>query len=93
MSTNIIGYTSDTNEDYIKHKEVLIACNKANIEILPKETAQFFGITYPELYVLDEALQTNIKVHEIKDDVSIGFELIISEIPTNVHKIRFTNSW
>jgi hypothetical protein len=99
MSTYIIGFVSPENENYHsmggykKHSKVLIACIEAGISELPKETAEYFGSKYPEKYLLEEKLEIKIPKHKYSEDMKEGFEIIISEIPDGVHKIRFVNSW
>jgi hypothetical protein len=93
MSTRITGFVSSENENYKKHSKVLIACVEAGISELPKETAEYFGSKYPEEYLLEEKLEIKIPKHEYSKDMTEGFEIIISEIPPGVHKIRFVNSY
>ena len=40
-----------------------------------------------------EKLEIKIPKHEYSEDMTEGFEIIVSEIPEGVHKIRFVNSW
>ena len=93
MSTRITGFVSPENENYKKHSKVLIACIEAGIKELPKETADYFGSKNPEEYLLEEKLETTIIKHGYQKDMEEGFEIIVSEIPKDVHKIRFVNSW
>ena len=93
MSTHVIGFISPENENYKKHSKVLIACIEAGISELPKETAEYFGSKYPEKYLLEEKLEVKIPTNEWSNEYSSGFEIIVSEIPDGVHKIRFANSW
>lgn len=93
MSTYVTGFVSPENENYKKHSKVLLACLEAGISELPKETADFFGSKYPEKYLLEEKLEIKIPVKEWGNDYSSGFEIIVSEIPKEVHTIRFANSW
>lgn len=93
MSTNVKGFVSPENEIYKKHEKVLIACYEAGIKYLPKETAEYFGSEFPEKYLLEEKLETNIPTHKYNADMTSGYEIIVSEIPADVYKIRFTNSW
>lgn len=93
MPTHIKGFILPDNELYKKHSKVLRACIEAGIEELPKETAKYFGSKYPEEYLLEEKLEVKIKKHDYNADMTEGFEIIVSEIPEGVHKIRFTNSW
>lgn len=96
MSTHIQAFTPDTDETYQKHKKVLIACAEAEID-LPKETAKYFGYTYPEMCALEEKLQVTLKkgVHyrDYNEDMSEGFEIELKDIPKGVTKIRFYNSY
>lgn len=93
MSTRITGFVSPENEKYKKHANVLKACIEAGISELPKETAEYFGSKYPEKYLLEEKLEIKIPKYEYSEDMTEGFEIIVSEIPEGVHKIRFVNSW
>lgn len=93
MSTHVVAFVSDEDNTYQKHAAVLRACADAGISELPKETAEYFGETYPEEYLLEERLQVKMPVHEYGDEWQSGFEIIVDEIPEGVHKIRFTNSW
>lgn len=93
ISTHVTGFVSPENENYKKHSKVLLACLEAGISELPKETADFFGSKYPEKYLLEEKLEIKIPVKEWGNDYSSGFEIIVSEIPKEVHTIRFANSW
>jgi len=93
MSTRITGFVSPENKDYKKHSKVLIACIGAGVSELPKETAEYFNCKYPEEYLLEEKLEIKIPKHVYRDDDIDGFEIIVSEIPEGVHKIRFVNSW
>jgi len=93
MSTRITGYVSPENENYKKHAKVLNACIEAGISELPKETAEYFGSKCPEKYLLEEKLEVNIPASKWNTEYSSGYEIIVSEIPDGVHKIRFVNSW
>jgi hypothetical protein len=93
MSTHIIGFVSSENENYKKHAKVLNACIEAGISKLPKETAEYFGSKYPDKYLLEEKLEIKIPKHKYFENDEEGFEIIISEIPDGVHKIRFVNTW
>ena len=94
ISTHVKGFISQEDSEYIKHSKVLKACIEAKVSNLPKETAEYFGGDYPEEYLLEEKLEVNIpKYHWTDGFYSSGYEIIVSEIPKGVHKIRFTNSW
>ena len=93
MVDGVKGFVSPENENYKKHAKVLIACIEAGISELPKETAEYFGSKCPEEYLLEEKLEVEIPIREWDNEYSSGFEIIVSEIPDGVHKIRFANSW
>jgi hypothetical protein len=94
MSTRVIGFRTSNDPIYKKHAAVLRACIDADIEELPKETANYFGTKYPDNYLLEEALQVEIPKTDWSDgDMSEGYEIRVSEIPAGVEIIRFTNSY
>lgn len=93
MSTCVTGYTSKENSIYKKHSAVLRACIDAGVSELPKETAEFFDSTYPELYLLEEVLEVIIPKTEWSGDCAEGYEIKVSDIPNNVDIIRFVNSY
>lgn len=93
MSTDVIGFVSPDDETYKKHSKVLMACIEADIERLPKETAEYFGDTCPDESLLEEKLTTELQLHVFRNEYSNGFEILVSEIPEGVHKIRFVNSY
>jgi len=93
MSTDIIGLVSSDDKTYQKHAKVLQACIDADIQELPKETADYFGSKYPDEELLEAKLSVEIPKHKYQDESSSGFEIYISSIPKGVNKIRFVNSW
>lgn len=93
MSTHVIGFISPEDEAYKKHMKVLVACKEAGIEKLPKESATYFGFETPDINLLEEFLEIKVPVHKYSEDMQEGYEVIVSEIPPGVHKIRFYNSW
>lgn len=90
MSTHVVGFISDDNPTYQKHLKVLKICREANVS-LPIETKNYFGGDWEN--VEEEKLEQEIPKHEWSNDMSEGFEIIISEIPQGVSKIRFYNSY
>jgi len=93
MSTRVIALISPDNDLYQKHLKVLRACIDAEIEELPRETAEYFGSECPEEYLAEEKLETSIPATEYDVDMEEGYEIIVSEIPKGVHTIRFVNSY
>lgn len=96
MSTHIKGFILDTDPEYQKHKEVLLFCHKAEVS-LPSETAAYFGIQFPQPYILEEKLEMQLEkgVHYEgwREDGSGGFEVDLTKLPKGVTKLRFYNSW
>lgn len=94
METRIKGYASNESIEYKQHARVLEACIDAGIKELPTETATFFGCKDPDESLLLDTLEVKIPVHYVDGiDMTDAYDVIISEIPPNVHKIRFSNSY
>lgn len=93
ISTSIQAFIPDTDETYKKHKRVLLACLDAEIS-LPKETADYFGETDPEEYLLEQKLEIELvqgkHYKDWSDDNSDGFEIELKDIPKGVTKLRFS---
>jgi len=53
-STDFIGLVSSEDPTYIKQKKVLLACLEAGVELLPVETAKYFGSPYPKESLLEK---------------------------------------
>lgn len=92
MSTHVIGFVSPEDETYKKHAKVLLVCSEAKVS-LPKETAEYFGSDYADKSLLEEKLEVQIPQYEYNGDMVDGYEILVSEIPEGVHKIRFYNSY
>lgn len=61
---------------------------------LPEETALYFDHRNPQNLDPDDVLEVKIPVQKVYPyDGAEGYEVVLSEIPQGVHKIRFTNSW
>lgn len=93
MSTRVIGLVSENDPTYKKHAKVLIACIEAGVKELPKETAEYFGSSYPERYLLVEKLTVEIPKRKYNADMEEGLEIVVRDIPAGVEVIRFVNSW
>ena len=85
----VTGFVSTENETYKKQAKVLIACVEAGISNLPKETAEYFGSEYPEMWLLEDKLAKEIPLKKWVSDDAYGYEILVSEIPHDVYKIRF----
>jgi hypothetical protein len=93
MSTRVTAFLSEENETFKKQVKVLRACIESGIKELPKETAEYFGESYVCESLIEEKLKVEIPKHNYNEDMEEGFEIIVSEIPDTVHKIRFVNSY
>lgn len=93
MSTEVIGFISEDTEIYQKHAAVLKACLLADIEKLPKETAEFFGSEYPDESLLEDKLYVELPTTGYSAEGESGFEILVADIPERVSKIRFVNSY
>ncbi len=96
MSTHIEAFMPDTDADFIKHKNVLLACREAGVS-LPKETAGYFGSDDTSNETLDERLivplQLSLDYVNYSEDDRHGFEVDLTRLPKGVTKLRFYNSW
>jgi hypothetical protein len=93
MTTHIIGLKSKDSEEYAKHSCVLKACHTAGVKKLPQETADFFDSELVDITLLNEILEVSIPHNLYVGDMEEGYEVIVSDIPKDVHKIRFYNSY
>jgi hypothetical protein len=93
MLTRIQGYVSSEDIKYKKHSKVLIACIEAGVSELPKETAEYFGSKYVDKCLLYEKIEVAVPYSKYTEDYADVYEIIVSEIPDDVHKIRFVNCW
>ena len=96
MSTHITAFIPDNDPEYQRQKKVLLACHEAKVS-LPAETAKYFGVYHPDLYLLEEKLQVKLEkgVHykEYNADMEQGFEIDLDKLPKGVTKVRFYNSF
>lgn len=71
MSTHVIGHRSNNDPTYLKHAKVLRACIDAEIEELPKETAEYFGHSEPDEYTSIVArVQSYIQKYEMDNSIN-----------------------
>jgi hypothetical protein len=94
MSRHIQAFIPETDEEFKKHKKILLMCLEHKVS-LPKETAEYFGSNDAEEYLLDEKLQIELEkdVHykEWSDESCEGFEVDLSKLPKEVTILRFFN--
>lgn len=92
-STRLLAFIPDTDETYQKQKKVLIACYEGGIQSLPKETADYFGYTYPEIGAIEDKLKVKLiegtHYKNWSDANSDGFEIDIKDLPKGVTKLFF----
>lgn len=91
MSTHVVGFRPP-DDTWRKHKAVWDACVKAGVHV-PKETNEFFGYDKPD----DAGVTVELEKHECCAEFSEfgrnGIEIDLSNLPKQVTKIRFYNSW
>lgn len=92
MSTKIKAFTPETNERYQKHLKVYRVCTEAGVS-LPKETMEYFKDCDEPEEILETTLVEGRHYHEWSTDMEEGFEVNINELPVDVAKIRFYNSY
>lgn len=95
MDISIYGMRSKDDSTYQKHLKVMLACEEAGIEKLPKETADYFGQDWPDRYVAEEPLTEGIdlKMTEERGDGYHYQEIKVSDIPDDVDVIRIHKGW
>ena len=93
MCTTVNGYRSPEDSEHQKHVKVLQFCKEVGVS-LPQETAEYFGDDIRIEYIdPDDLLIVEIPFHKVDVDDGYNYEVILSEIPEGVNKIRFSNSW
>lgn len=96
MTTKIIGFVSDTSDDYKKHKEILLMCIKHSVS-MPSETQKYFGSNYAYIELLDEKLEFKLNFNEHYDEYSAdmqhGFEVNLTKLPKKITRLRFYNDY
>lgn len=93
MSTHVIGIR-EPDDHWRTMKAVWDACEQAHVEP-PSEVEDFFDGTAPDPAGITIDLDHgdhNIAV-EWSNDYATGLEIPIAELPPNITKIRFYNSW
>ena len=97
MSKAVTVYRTDKDPEYVKHLAVWQACKDADIEWLPRETADYFDGKSPrtcwDSVVPSESLVQKMPIHEFVADTTEGFEIYVSQIPQGAERIVFTISY
>lgn len=93
MQTSVKGYRSPEDPEHQKHLKVLRVCREVGVS-LPEETAEYFGPYKPEYIDPDCTLEIEVPFRQVYPTEGVqGYEVIVSDIPMGVHKIRFENSY
>ena len=93
MSTSVKGFRSPEDSEHQKHVKVLQFCKDMGVS-LPEETAEYFGDDIRiDRIDPDDLLVVEIPFHKVDVDDGYNYEVILSEIPKGINKIRFSNSW
>ena len=94
MSLCVVGLRDENSSLHKKMVRVLDALRDlGESENLPVALVKYFGRTYDDDDLPDLALEVELKSTEWGDEDRAGLEILVSEIPEGVKKIRFYNSW
>lgn len=91
MSTHISAFMPETDEIYIKYKKVYDICEELGTS-LPSEVEEYFDDEEPECK-LQIDLKEGVHYVEYYKDSSVGFEVMLDELPKGITKIRFYNCY
>ena len=89
MSTHVVGFRPP-DEKWQKMAAIWAACETAGVEP-PDEVADFFNHESPDPRGIEVAVP--ITEWNDPDGGRVGYEVAISDIPSNVTHLRFYNSW
>jgi hypothetical protein len=93
VSISVKGFRSPLDPEHQKHVKVLQFCKEMGVS-LPQETAEYFGDDIRiDRIDPDDLLAVQIPFHKVDADDGYNYEVILSEIPQGVNKIRFSNTW
>lgn len=90
MSTHVYGFRP-VDSTWLRYKEIWDLCKESNIDP-PNEVLEFFEHEYPNEQL---GIETDIvsAVEEYNDIYRSGYIVNLEQIPKNVKKILFCNSW
>ena len=89
VSISVKGFRSPLDLEHQKHIKVLQFCKEMEVS-LPEETAEYFGDDIRiDCIDPDDLLVVEIPFHEVSNENSYKYEVILGEIPDGVHKIGF----
>jgi len=92
MSTNIIGFRPP-DEKWKKMKAAWDSCREAGID-LPDELWEFFGGSGPdEAGIKIDLEEEEGVVEDYTGDGESGYDVLLSNLPDSIDRIRFYNSW
>lgn len=93
VSISVKGFRSPLDLEHQKHIKVLQFCKEMEVS-LPEETAEYFGDDIRiDCIDPDDLLVVEIPFHEVSNENSYKYEVILGEIPDGVHKIGFILDW
>ena len=87
MSTHVVGFRPP-DEKWYQMKSIWDACVEASISV-PDEVLVFFCDNDPE----DAGIEVELKLEPYTGKGEEGYDVILSEVPKSVDRIRFYNSW
>jgi hypothetical protein len=92
MSTHVSGFRPP-DERWRQMKAVYDASKAAGLDP-PEEVMEFFGWSAPDEAGVEVDLDGSGAVREWKGDFSrAGFEIDVRNLPSDLHILRFYNSW
>ena len=94
MSTHVTGLR-EADKKHDAMIQVVLACHQAGIAI-PKEVDYYFGGVKPEIILGDPSTGLEVKIkskHYSDGNACEGEEVLLSDLPENVTRIRFTNCY
>lgn len=88
IAKRIEAFIPDTDQEYLKHKDLWVICNRSGVS-LPIETQEYFeGCDEPEDKLRIE-LKSMVHYMEYNNDMKDGYDVFIDKLPKGVTQIRF----
>lgn len=91
MSMRIYGYRQP-DDKWKKMYRAHEACKAAGVRV-PAEVEEFFREGVPETEEIEVDLSKSPGVEEYSADMQEGWEVELEDLPKNIKKIRFVNSY
>lgn len=95
MSSHIVAFRSENKGKYLKLKKAFEACKEAGIEFayMPREIQDYFKWSENPEEALQIELQIDVHYTHYSEDMEDGFEVKLTDLPKEVTKLRFYNSY